>query len=213
MKFRAESGVESAQSSPESIFYLDEPPDVYITNARMEIQGRLNLAADVDEIKNFLSANGGDTGAKFQRLIESHEELISSFGVRINIDEIADDELSEAVTARYFKVFQQIIFDNVIVAINRGLDEDPVFYFEFLRRVNDYLNRCGIYTVNAKSGVQVSDEDYQNMTPQIRKTGDKKLAGTIAEIERLPYRINYVNEFGELKFLQYNGVMTVYKAV
>ncbi|MBO4401446.1 MAG: hypothetical protein J5809_06330 [Selenomonadaceae bacterium] len=213
LKFRAESGVESAQSSPESIFYLDEPPDVYITNARMEIQGRLNLAADVDEIKNFLSANGGDTGAKFQRLIESHEELISSFGVRINIDEIADDELSEAVTARYFKVFQQIIFDNVIVAINRGLDEDPVFYFEFLRRVNDYLNRCGIYTVNAKSGVQVSDEDYQNMTPQIRKTGDKKLAGTIAEIERLPYRINYVNEFGELKFLQYNGVMTVYKAV
>lgn len=213
LKFRAESGVESAQSSPESIFYLDEPPEIYIPNARMEIQSKLNLAADVDEIRNFLSANGGDTGEKFQRLIESHAELMSSFGVKTNLDDFSDEELSEAVTARYFKVFQQIIFDNVIVAINRGLDENPVFYFEFLRRVNEYLNRCGIYTVAAKSGVQVSDEDYQNMTPQIRKTGDKRLAGTIAEIERLPYRINYVNEFGELKFLQYNGVMTVYKAV
>ena len=51
------------------------------------------------------------------------------------------------------------------------------------------------------------------MTPQIRKTADKKISGIIAEIERLPYRINYLNEFGELKFLQYNGVMTICKAV
>ena len=56
----------------------------------------------------------------------------------------------------------------------------------------------------------MTDEDYKNMTPQIRKNA--KYAGIIAEIERLPYRINYLNEFGEQKFLQYNGVMTVYKA-
>lgn len=213
LKFRAESSADSAQSSPESIFYLDAPDEIFIPNNRTEIPDRISRAASLDEIKTFLSANGGETGEKFQRLIDAHADLISSFAAKLNLDDFTDDELSETVTAGYFKLFQQIFFDNVIVAINRGLDVNPVFYFEFLRRVNDYLSRCGIYTVDAKSGVPVTDEDYQNMTPQIRKTADKKISGIIAEIERLPYRINYLNEFGELKFLQYNGVMTVCKAV
>lgn len=213
LKFRAESAVAEPLSSPESIFYLDEPEEIFIPNERAAIPARIEIAAAAGDIRDFLSGNGGEVGGKFLRLIDAHVDLVRSFGVKLDLDEYTDNELSEAVTARYFKVFQQIIFDNVVVAINRGLDENPVFYFEFLRRVNDYLNRCGIYTANAKSGVKVSDEDYQNMTPQIRKTSDKKIAGTIAEIERLPYRINYLSEFSERKFLQYNGAMTVYKAV
>ena len=82
-----------------------------------------------------------------------------------------------------------------------------------MKKINAYLEQCGIYTVNAKSGNKAYDEDFQNMSPQIIKTSDKKLAGIIGEIERLPYRINYFDEFDEQKFLQYNGIMNVYKAV
>ena len=212
LKFRAENSAATSESSPESIFYL-EAAGVYFPNDRAAIPAKILQAADVSDLQNFLSASDDEAGKKFQRLIENHANLANNFNVRMNLDELSDDELSEAVTAKYFKVFQQVIFDNILLAINRGLDENPVFYFEFLRRVNDYLSRCGIYTADAKSGVKVSDEDYQNMTPQIRKTADNSLDGVILEIERLPYRINYLNEFGEQKFLQYNGIMTIGKAV
>ena len=51
------------------------------------------------------------------------------------------------------------------------------------------------------------------MTAQILTNTDETLSNKISEIERLPYRINFLDEFGELKFLQYNGIMNVYKAV
>ncbi len=213
LKFRAENAATTSESSPESIFYLEEQADVYFPNDRAKVPAKILQAADIADLKNFLSASDDETGKKFLRLLDNHANLANNFNVRLNLDELSDNELSEAVTARYFKIFQQVIFDNILLAINRGLDENPVFYFEFLRRVNDYLSRCGIYTVNAKSGVTVSDEDYQNMTPQIRKTVDGDQNGLILEIERLPYRINYLTEFGELKFLQYNGIMTIGKAV
>lgn len=201
------------QDTPESLFYLPKPKDAYITKDRAEILERLQRAANLDELKNFLDGSDTEAGKKFRRLLDSHLNGVNSFLEKFSAEKIDDDELSETVTAKYFKLFKHVFFDNILVATSRGVREGNVFYFEFLDRVNDYLRGCGIYTVNAKSGVKVTDEDYQNMTPQIRKTDDKNLSETIAEIERLPYRINYLNEFDEQKYLQYNGVMTVYKAV
>ena len=124
-----------------------------------------------------------------------------------------NEELSEHVTARYFKLFQKIIFDNLLIAIEDRLKSSDEFYPAFLAKLNEYLSRCGIYSVNARSGEKVSDEDFENMSPQILKTDDKNLVGTIKEIVRLPYRINYISETGDPKFLQYNGIMTLYQAV
>ncbi len=198
------------ENATESIFYLEEATGAFLPNEREEISNKIKRAANVDELKKFLAANDTETSKKFQRLLESHLKAVENFISNIHLENIEDGELSETVTAKYFNLFQNAFFDNIIVAISRGVRDGNIFYFEFLESVNEYLRECGIYTLNITAGVQVTDEDYKNMTPQIRKNA--KYAGIIAEIERLPYRINYLNEFGEQKFLQYNGVMTVYKA-
>ncbi len=195
----------------ESIFYLEETTGAFLPNKREEIPEKIKRAANVDELKNFLAANDTETSQKFQRLLESHLKQVNNFVDKLNLENTEDAELSESVTAKYFKLFQNVFFDNIVVAISRGVKDGNIFYFEFLDKVNEYLSGCGIYTLNVTAGAKVTDDDYKNMTPQIRKTGNQKFAEIVAEIERLPYRINYLNEFGEQKFLQYNGVMTVYK--
>ena len=200
------------ETSPEEIFYLKPCDEVLISDNRENISAQISKALNVDDIKKFLAENKTETSRKFQKLINSHVNSVKSFVENLKLNSLDDEELSETVTSKYFKLFQAIIFDNLIVAVKRGLNTSK-FYGEFLTKLNDYLERCGIYTVNAKSDVKATDEDYKNMSPQPIKTSDKTQAGIIHEIERLPYRINYIDEFGEEKFLQYNGIMNIFKAV
>ncbi len=198
---------------PEKIFYLPERKDVFIPNDRKQILKQIKAALSTGDIEKYLAANPPETSKKFQELFADHLRNAKKFVDKLKLNNLDDSELSEAVTANYFKLFHKIIFDNVLIAIKRGLTGSEKFYSGLLAKVNEYLARCGIYTVNTTSGRKAQSEDYENMSPQTLKTDDKTLNGTITEIERLPYRINYIDEFGEQKFLQYAGVMNVYKAV
>ena len=205
---------QAQKDSPEKIFYLPKNDKVFISDNREKILEKIQTALKVEEIQNFLLANNSETSNKFQKLVKVHLQSVQSFINKMKLDDLDDEELSETVTQKYFKVFQQIIFDNFLVAIKRGLNgSEKNFYLDLLKKTNEYLSRAGIYTVNAKSGEKVSDEDFENMTAQVIKTADKNKIGLIAEIERLPYRINYLDEFGEQKYFQYNGTMAIFKAV
>ena len=197
----------------EKIFYLKPTDAVFISNDSEKIPAQISKALNVDDMKNFLIANDSETSKKFQKLISLHLKAVQSFADKLKLKDLDDEELSETVTSKYFKLFQQIIFDNLLLAIQRGVKTTDDFYTKFLAKLNAYLEQCGIYTVNAESGVKATDEDYKNMSLQNVKTSDKNLAGIICQIERLPYRINYLDEFGEQKFFQYNGMMSLYKAV
>ena len=198
---------------PEKIFFLPECTDVFISNERATIPAQIRRALEVGDIEAYLSANPSDTGKKFLKLISTHVREVKKFVDKLKLDNLEDEELSETVTTKYFKLFQRTIFDNLIIAIQRGLKTSDNFYSGLLEKVNEYLARCGIYTLNVKSGRKVEGDDYDNMTPQVLKTTDANLAETINEIERLPYRINYLDEFGEQKYFQYLGIMSIYKAV
>ena len=202
------------EESPEKIFYLPEQAGAFIPNERRKISSQVKKALDVKELKKFLLANPTAAPSNFQRLLETHVKDMQKFVNKLNLKDLDNEELSETVTAKYFKLFQRIIFDNLLIVVKDRLKPEDEFYPAFLSKLNEYLSRCGIYTVNAHSGEKVSDADFENMSPQILKTDDKNLAETVKEIVRLPYRINYISKAtGETDFFQYNGVMTLYKAV
>ncbi|MBQ7199460.1 MAG: hypothetical protein IJS29_09375 [Selenomonadaceae bacterium] len=197
----------------EKIFYLKPNDAAFISNDIEKIPAQIAKALNVDDMKNFLIANDSETSKKFQKLLNVHFKAVKSFADKLKLKDLDDEELSETVTSKYFKLFQQIIFDNLLLAIQRGVKTSDDFYAEFLAKLNAYLEQCGIYSVNVKAGVKATDDDYKNMSLQNVKTSNKNLAGVINQIERLPYRINYLDEFGEQKFFQYNGMMSLYKAV
>ena len=194
-------------------FYLKANDEVFIPCDRKQISAQITKALNVDDIKKFLVDNDSEISKKFQRLINTHCNALKNFLNKLKLNDLDDDELSETVTVKYFKLFHQIIFDNIIVAVKRGLNDSDDFYRAFLPKINAYLEQCGFYTVNSISGIKAEDTDYENMSPQIIETPDKNLDKIIKDIERLPYRINYLDEFGEKNFFQYNGVMILYKEV
>ena len=195
------------------VFYLKADDEVFIPCDRKQIPAQITKALNVDAIKKFLVDHDSEISKKFQRLINTHCNAVKNLLNKLNLNELDDDELSETVTAKYFKLFHQMIFDNILVAVKRGLNDSDDFYRSFLPELNAYLEQCGFYTVNATSGRKAEDADYENMSPQIIETSDKSLDKVIKDIERLPYRINYLDEFGEKNFFQYNGVMILYKEV
>jgi len=194
-------------------FYLKADDEVFIPCDRKQIPAQITKALNVDAIKKFLVDHDSEISKKFQRLINTHCNAVKNLLNKLKLNELDDDELSETVTAKYFKLFHQMIFDNILVAVKRGLNDSDDFYRSFLPELNAYLEQCGFYTVNATSGRKAEDADYENMSPQIIETSDKSLDKVIKDIERLPYRINYLDEFGEKNFFQYNGVMILYKEV
>ncbi|MBR2773691.1 MAG: hypothetical protein IKD73_01745, partial [Selenomonadaceae bacterium] len=205
--------LKAPKTSPEEIFFLPEQQGVFITNERTKIPAQIKQALNVSGIEKYLAANPSDASKKFQKLLSNHTRDVKKFVDKLRLSEPDESELSEVITTKYFKLFHRTIFDNMLVAIQRGLKGSEKFYRGLLGEVNKYLSRCGIYSVNLKSGKQAETDDYENITPQIVKTDDKALSGTISAVERLPYRINYLDEFGEQKFLQYAGVASIYKAV
>ena len=204
---------EETPPPPEAIFYLPERKDIFLPNNREEIIDKIRAALAVGDIEKYLIDNPSDSGKKFQKLLANHVKEAKKFVEKLKLKDLEDAELSEAITTKYFKIFQRTIFDNLLVAIKRGLKGSEEYYLGLLAKVNEYLERCGIYTVNTTSSRKAEAEDYENMTPQTLKTDDATKAEIINSIERLPYRINYLDEFGEQKYFQYAGIMNVYKAV
>ena len=198
---------------PEKIFFLPEQKDVFISNEREKISEQIKQALNVSDIEKYLKANPSETSKKFQKLLDNHVKEVKKFIDKLKVNDLDDEELSENITTKYFKLFQRIIFDNILIAIKRAPKNSEKFYSGSLGKINEYLTRCGIYNVHTTARRKAEAEDYENMKPQVIKTDDKNLSETIKEIERLPYRINYLDEFGEQKALQYSGVMNIYKAV
>ena len=197
-------------------FFLLAQSDEYLPADRRQIPAKVKAALDMRELEQFLTEHPSTTSTQFQKILNNHAKEVKKFVDKLKLN-APDEELSETVTANYFKLFQRTIFDNLLIAIRRGFKASDksanAFYSEFLALLNQYLMRCGIYSLNVTKGRKADSHDYENMTPQVIKTADETLAGMIDSIERLPYRINYRDEFGEQKFFQYAGIMNVYKAV
>lgn len=198
-------------------FFLLVQSEEYLPADRRQIPAKIKAALDMRELEQFLTEHPSTTSTQFQKILNNHAKEVKKFVDKLKLNDLDDEELSETVTAKYFKLFQRTIFDNLLISIRRGFKASDksanAFYSEFLKLLNQYLMRCGIYSLNVTKGRRADSYDYENMTPQVIKTADETLAGMIESIERLPYRINYRDEFGEQKFFQYAGIMNVYKAV
>ena len=198
-------------------FFLLVQSDEFLPADRKQIPAKIKTALDMRDLEQFLTEHPSTTSTQFQKILNNHAKEVKKFVDKLKLNDLDNDELSETVTAKYFKLFQRTIFDNLLIAIRRGFKASDksanAFYSEFLKLLNQYLMRCGIYSLNVTKDRRADSDDYENMTPQVIKTADETLAGTIDSIERLPYRINYRDEFGEQKFFQYAGIMNVYKAV
>ena len=102
------------------------------------------------------------------------------------------------------------LLESVASASYRGLSRQPEFYREFLGHFNRYLQRCGIYTRRVLPNGRLTEQDKIDMKINRRDTINAANDDLIAEVERLPYYIDYLGADGSIKNLFFEGKLIAY---
>ena len=70
---------------------------------------------------------------------------------------------------------------------------------------SDYVKCCSCFVVNRKN------QGYLTINPQFELTNDADKNNMIAEVEKLPYFMDFYDEDGELDTHQSNGKVVIFK--
>ena len=115
------------------------------------------------------------------------------------------DELSEKLTEKFFKIISENLLDNVMVAIYRG-GKNVMGYDDFLRNINQYLSKHGIYTQVIVPGMEIKGDILSSIDPPIAKrTSVASDDGKVDEVELLPYFMYYEDDDGNLETVRKRG--------
>ena len=96
-----------------------------------------------------------------------------------------------------------------MVAIYRG-GQAAAGYEQLLRRINAYLINSGLYTQKILPGMAVEGAMLEYINPPfVKRTASPAEDNRIAEVERLPYFIDYENDDGESETMRSKGSIIV----
>ena len=194
---------------PQNPFHLPKSKKVFFAGNPTQIQQQLAKIFELDDVMDFLHQSSFEKKDNFIRNIARYERDLKRFTEKLDLTNYDEEELSEELTDKFFKIVQQDILSNLMIAIYRGMKDAPAFYSAFLEKMNAYLKSCNIYTRDIQLGCQYQDKDLDDMLIIEKKTGEKEKNRIIEEVERLPYYMDYQNEDNETEALQYDGKMVV----
>ena len=166
-------------------------------------QGIAALEALSTEVARFPIAQ--DAARSFSKNLLRGKTALEKFYHRFDFEGYDAEELSEEVTRKFFGVIAENVLDNIVVGIYRG-GQDAAGYAEFLKKVNDCLSKCGVYTREVLPGTAFSSSLAADIHPPIpKKTMDASKDGVIDEVELLPYFMDYEDEDGNREFVCKRG--------
>ena len=174
----------------------------------------LHAVSEYENIENYLDENAEYKNFSSYRAV--FREFTDSLGKAVNHlrDDIEDsdkDEISVIVTIGVFKVISKHIITRLMPDLHARLSsEHDEKYVNFLRLLNEYLEKAGIYTFNDFSeGDRFTDETAEYFRAVKVPCNESSLDGISAEITMLPYCVSYI-EFGERARHYIMGNMKVY---
>ena len=216
-KSKSKAPVESANPSSEDepkilMFEIERTGEVYINGTAEEITARLKAAMNVDEIKTFLDSSKAANKVIFLRSLDRHVRNLQKLTYKLNFNEYEGGQTSEEITKKYFEIFKLTLLESVTATSYRGMSRQLEFYREFLKHFNQYLQRCGIYTRRVLPNGRVTEQDLIDMKISRRETTKVANKDLIAEVERLPYYIDYVDADGGIRKLFFEGKMIAYSS-
>lgn len=166
-------------------------------------QGIAALEALSTEVARFPIAQ--DAARSFSKNLLRGKTALEKFYHRFDFEGYDAEELSEEVTRKFFGIIAENVLDNIVVGIYRG-GQDAAGYAEFLKKVNDCLSKCGVYTREVLPGTAFTSSLAADIDPPIpKKTMDASKDGVIDEVELLPYFMDYEDEDGNREFVCKRG--------
>lgn len=146
-----------------------------------------------------------DAGNSFLKNLRQTKTALEKLDQKFNFAGCDEDELSERVTDKFFKIIGDNILDNIMPGIYRG-GRNAAGYEVFLQKLNSYLIQHGIYTLDISPGAAITGNLSDHIEPPILKpTMNAADDGKIDEVELLPYFMDYEDDDGDLEWLRKSG--------
>ena len=157
---------------------------------RRAMEATLDLAAP-------RAALGGSKADILKGIVDDYEAHLRKAYAKLERrwDDIDDDERSQEVTEAFFSVLSDDLLQPLCAALYHGMAKEPEAYKKMIDAWNAYLSRCHVSTVTLHAGEKLSDVSQRcnvNVLPD--HTDDAALYGTLKEIDRLPYRLQYLDD-------------------
>ncbi|MBQ9486289.1 MAG: hypothetical protein IJU91_00595, partial [Selenomonadaceae bacterium] len=197
------------------IFFTDKPDEVF---------QNLKIASNLSGITSFLATSKFAKKENFIRIIENYRQNLKKVTDKVRRKKFNEDALSEEVTDAFFNTLSKFFLATIPISIYRGArqetldaedekmrEEEFKFYSEFLKRVNDYLASCHVYTVPVLPKNPMTSNDIDRMSVTRKETANAEEDNLIDEVERLPYFMDYLTEGGETENFCSEGKMVVLK--
>ena len=217
-KYREKGTVRQVEVVKSEIEYfaIDSRNEVAFSGDIETIRAQLNMVLQIDDIKDCItgSALEKDSKTAFLMLMDEYHKQLERKVRDIKWLKLNEEELSDTISEIVFKVMEKNIFNNLMIALYRGLCfAKSEANFSVISCINNYLSRCGIYTKMVRRGeiVNRKNQGYLTINPQFELTNDADKNNMIAEVEKLPYFMDFYDEDGELDTHQSNGKVVIFK--
>ena len=197
---------------------------VFFSNHPDEVFKNLKIATDLSGITSFLESSDYAKKESFIRIIENYRQNLKKVSDKVRRKKFNEDALSEEVTEAFFNTLSKFFLATIPISIYRGarqetLDafdddtraEESKFYMTFLKKINEYLTACHVYTASVLPKEPMTSGDIDRMSVTRKETTNENEDNVIDEVERLPYYMDYLTESGDVESFFSEGKMVVLK--
>ena len=197
---------------------------VFFSNHPDEVFKNLKIATNLSGITSFLESSNYGKKESFIRIIENYRQNLKKVSDKMRRKKFNEDALSEEITEAFFNTLSKFFLATIPISIYRGarqetLDsfdddtraEESEFYLTFLKKINEYLAACHVYTVPISPKEPMTSSDIDRMSVTRKETTNEAEDNVIDEVERLPYYMDYLTESGDVESFFSEGKMVVLK--
>lgn len=166
---------------------------------------------DLTNIEKFIANNNLDE--VYIKIINNYKNKLNSKLDNLNKIDL-DDEFCEISTNKIFNIIEKFFIDKLFISLFRTIsninDSNKVkIYTEFIDLLNNYLYENSIYTYDISVDAKIKDDDFNYIDLMVKKTDSLEGHNKIVEIEKLPYLIDYIDEYEEIQTISSKGKVTI----
>lgn len=196
-----------------NLFDIKNSEKILFNGDLSSLNNSIETIKNTSNIENFLINSNIEEKESFIKIITKYIEVLSKNISKIDLDD-DDEEIYEILSEKFFSILEKHFINKLIISLNRIIKsrEENIEYIGLLNEINNYLNKCSVYTRFIKENEFIKDIDFEDLQVMSKKTIDEKEHNLIFEVEMLPYYLEYINDLEEIEKFNIKGNVTVYSS-
>ena len=190
-------------------FNVKKNGKILFSNGVKQAIRQLRIAESLSYITAFLASSQYNKKRVFIDIVNNYKQSLNKIENNLTHKKFNENNISQELTEAFFTALSDNFLKPMIGTIYKDRSDNPEFYSKLLKKINEYLNACCVYTNLMEPQRVMNSADIENMEIINKNTTQEDDDKIIEEIERLPYNIDYLNRNGGVEHFCCKGKMVV----